>query len=293
MTVLRAEIMKTTKRWMPYVLFLFAIAGTAVIIWLFGYVAWFNERDEVEAGFGIESLFTFAWPWSLQALLDNGQFYGSVLFVAILTSSSVATEYTWGTARGALIRGQSRSRYLLTKLSGTALICAAFLLAVLAVGVVFSILATAAAHKAISLDVPGGPSAPEIVLMIMRAALGIVPYGILAFMLAVVGRSTALGVAGAIGYMFVESIATAILRELSGIWNDIPDFMIGTHVSSLIAANRFGNVEYVSFAPRERPEAADLPDPWIAVFAIAAWCAVLLAITFFVFLRRDLQSRDV
>jgi ABC-type transport system involved in multi-copper enzyme maturation permease subunit len=293
MTVLRAEMMKTTKRWMPYVLFLFAIAGTAVIIGLFGYVAWFNERDEAEAGFGIESFFTFAWPWSLQALLDNGQFYGSVLFVAILTSSSVATEYNWGTARGALIRGQSRTGYLLTKLLGTALICTGFLLAVLAIGVVFSILATAAAHESITLDVPGGPSVPEIGLMIMRAALAILPYGILAFMLAVVGRSTALGVAGAIGYMFVENIATAILREFSGIWNDIPDLLIGTHVSSLIAANRFGNVEYVSFAPRERPIAGELPDPWIAALAIVAWCAVLLGITFFVFLRRDLQTRDV
>jgi ABC-2 type transport system permease protein len=285
--------MKTTKRWMPYALFLFAVAGTAVIILLFGYTAWFNERDDAEAGFGLESFFTFAWPWSLQALLDNGQFYGSVLFVAILTSSSVATEYNWGTARGALIRGQSRSRYLLTKLVGTALICTVFLLAVLAVGVVFSILATAAAHESISLDVAGGPSVPEIGLMIVRAALGILPYGILAFMLAVVGRSTALGVAGTIGFMFVENIAAAILREFSGIWNDIPDLLIGTHVSSLIAANRFGDVEYVYFAPRDQPVAGELPDPWIAVFAIAAWCAVLLAITFFVFLRRDLQTRDV
>jgi len=93
--------------------------------------------------------------------------------------------------------------------------------------------------------------------------------------------------------MFVENIATAILREFSGIWNDIPDLLVGTHVSSLIAANRFGNVEYVSFAPRERPIAGELPDPWIAALAIVAWCAVLLGITFFVFLRRDLQTRDV
>jgi len=128
--------------------------------------------------------------------------------------------------------------------------------------------------------------------MITRAAFGIVPYGLLAFMLAVVGRSTALGVAGAIGYMFIESIAIAILRNLSGIWNDIPDVLIGTQVSSLIAANRFGGVEYISFAPRERPEAADLPDPWIAALVIAAWCALFLAATFFVFLRRDLQTRD-
>ena len=134
MTVLRAEIMKTTKRWMPYVLLLFTLAGATVIIWLFGYVGWLTDRDSAEASFGIESLATFAFPWSLQALLDNGQFYGAALFVAILTSSSVATEYNWGTARGALIRGQSRAHYLVTKLAGTVIICTVFLLAVFTIG---------------------------------------------------------------------------------------------------------------------------------------------------------------
>lgn len=293
MTVLQAEIMKTTKRWMPYVLFFFAIAGIVVIIWLFGYVAWFNERDEAEAGYGFESYYTFVFPWSIAALLDNGQFYGSALFVVILTSSSVATEYTWGTARGALIRGQSRASYLLTKLLGIAIICIVFMLAAFTIGIAFSMLATSFAHESITLDVPGGPSIPEIGLMILRAALGILPYGLLAFMLAVIGRSTALGVAGAIGYMFAEQIVIAILRELSGIWNDIPDIMLGTQVSSLIAANRFAKLDYLSFAPRDQPVAGELPEPWVATLVIIAWCAVMLGITFFVFLRRDLQSRDV
>jgi ABC-2 type transport system permease protein len=284
--------MKTRKRWIPYVLFFFAVAGTAIIIWLFGYVAWFNERDEAEASFGVESLYTFAFPWSIQTLLDNGQFYGSALVVAILTSSAVATEYTWGTARGALIRGQSRAHYLLTKLIAMVLICTTLLLAVLAIGLLFSVLATSFTDLSITLDVRDGPSVPEIGLMILRAALGIIPYGLLAFMLAVVGRSTALGVAGGIGYMYAEGIVIAILRELSGVWNDVPNILLGTQVSSLLAENRFGGETYISFAPRERPEAADLPDPWLAVLVIGIWCALFLAAAFFVFLRRDLQTRE-
>jgi ABC-type transport system involved in multi-copper enzyme maturation permease subunit len=292
MSPLRAEIMKTMKRWMPYVLFFFCTAGAAVIIWLFGYVAWFNERDEAEAGFGLESFYSFIFPWSLQALLDNGQFYGSALFVGILTSSAVATEYNWGTARGALIRGQSRANYLLTKLLGISIICIVFLLAVFAIGLLFSMLATSFTDETITLDVPNGPSVPEIGLMTGRAALGIIPYGLFAFMLAVVGRSTALGVAGTLGYMFGEAIVIAILRELGGIWNDIPDILVGTQVSSLIAANRFHNFDYISFAPRDRPIASELPDPWIATLVVIGWCALFLAVSFFVFLRRDLQSRD-
>jgi ABC-type transport system involved in multi-copper enzyme maturation permease subunit len=128
--------------------------------------------------------------------------------------------------------------------------------------------------------------------MVLRAALGIIPYGLFAFMLAVVGRSTALGVAGALGYMFGEAIVIAILRELSGFWNDIPDVLLGTQVSSLIAANRFTAFDYISFAPRERPISGELPDPWVATLVVIAWCVLFLAIAFFVFLRRDLQSRD-
>ena len=45
-----------------------------------------------------------------------------------------------------------------------------FLLAILMVGVLFSLLATSLADKPITLDVQGGPTIPEIGLMILRAA---------------------------------------------------------------------------------------------------------------------------
>ena len=39
-SMLAAELLKMRKRWMPYVLFLFMVAGAAVLIWLIGYVGY-------------------------------------------------------------------------------------------------------------------------------------------------------------------------------------------------------------------------------------------------------------
>jgi len=274
---------------MPYVLFLFMLAGAAVLIWLIGYVGYQEDQQSEFAG---DAFRTFAFPWSISALLDSGQFWAAGLFVTILTSSTVATEYNWGTVRQALTRGQPRWQFLAAKLLGTAIICIVFLLIALGVGILFSILATSAEGSSITLDVPDGPSVPEIGLMILRSAAGIIPYGLLAFALAVVGRSTALGIAGTIGYMLGEGIIVAILDSIGGIAADFREIAIGHHVSSLIAANRIGSGDYNSIAARELPVSADLPDVWVATLVILGYCAIFAGIAFFVFQRRDLRSSD-
>src|SRR3990170_7485757 len=172
--MLAAELLKVRKRWMPYVLLLVMAAGAAVQIWLLGYVSW--RESEVE--FQQSALRAFALPWSLSALLDAGQFWGAIL-MGILTASTVATEHGWGTVRQALIRGQTRNQYLSMKLLGSALIAAVSLLLAFGIGVCFSVIATSVADRPITLDVPGGPSALDRLLMILRAGYGILPYGLL------------------------------------------------------------------------------------------------------------------
>jgi len=285
-SMLAAELLKVRKRWMPYVLLLVMAGGTAVQIWLVGYVSWTKE-SEVE--FQQSALQAFALPWSLSALLDAGQFWGAML-VGILTASIVATEHGWGTVRQALIRGQTRNQYLAMKLLGIALIAAVTLLLAFGIGVCLSVIATAVADRPITLDVPGGPSALDIVLMILRAGYGILPYGLLAFCLAVVGRSTTLGVAGILLFMFGEAILMAVLGAIGGVAADARTFLIGHNVSALLAANRIGFGDYSSFAPRPNPLASDLPDPAVAVLVLALYCLAFLAIAFVIFRRRDIRS---
>src|SRR5574341_676155 len=178
-SVLGAEVLKTRKRWMPYVLFIFILLALLFQLLPAGYLAWTSAAEFDLEGKG-NALRTFALPWSIPTILDSGQFYGSV-FIAILASSIIATEHSWGTVRQALVRGQSRSSYLTVKLLAIVLMSAALLLAGLLVGIIFSIILTAIAGEPLTLDVAGSPSIPGYGLMILRAGLGIVPYGLMAF----------------------------------------------------------------------------------------------------------------
>ncbi|MEX2159468.1 MAG: ABC transporter permease subunit [Dehalococcoidia bacterium] len=280
--ILGIELLKMRKRWMPYLLFLVMVAGTAMIIW--GSYGDWASNDSENAPTGLRS---FTLPWSLVALVDSGQFWGSFL-IGVLIASGVATEYSWGTVRQALIRGQTRSQYLTMKLLGLATMSAVLLLVALGIGVLFSILATAIADKPITFDVPGGPSFVETVLIILRAGYGILPYALLAFALTVVSRSTAMGAAGILVFIIGEAILGEILRNLGGPAPDIRAALIGPNVSALLAANTIGSAEYNSLAFRELPVASDLPPLTTAALVIAAYCAFFLAVTYAIFQRRDL-----
>ena len=289
---LAAEWMKVRSRWLLYVVLLALLAGAALQIWLAGVLAYHQELNDPEFGEGPfpPGYRTFVLPWSLATLLDSGQFWGGV-FVAFLVASAVATEYNWGTVRASLVRGQTRAEYLGAKLLGLMLIASGLLLLVFGVGVVFSLLATVIEGEPVTLDVRGGPSPAEIPVMIVRAGWGIVPYGMLAFALTVIGRSTALGATGTLVYKILESILIPLFGSFSGIWDDLRVIFIGYHAEGLIAANRIDQRDYNSIAFRDLPEPGDVPDPWAAAIVIAMWTVAFAAVAFVVFLRRDLNAR--
>jgi ABC-type transport system involved in multi-copper enzyme maturation permease subunit len=291
--LLLAEWMKSRTRWLPYVLLIVMVLGTGVQVWLFGYTAWWDIHDdpdpEIRADVPIASR-TFTLPWALPALLDAGQFWGS-LIMGIFIASAVATEYNWGTARQAIARGQSRVRWLTVKLTGLALFCAVLLLITLAWGVASMLFTSSLAGFEITLDPPGGAelSALEIPVIILRAGFGILPYALLAFAITVIGRSTALGAAGIILFMIIESTLIPVFGALPDPWPAFRSVTIGHNAASLLAANRIGSGDYLSLAPRPLPDASELPDPWVGFFVLCVWCVALLGLTYYVFRRRDLR----
>ncbi len=274
--MLAAELLKVRKRWMPYALLLPLVAMLALQTFAAYFAGWRGDRD-------LEALRTAVLPWSLPSLLDLIQYFGASL-LAILAASAVGPEHGWGTVRQALIRGQTRSQYLTTKLLGIAVIGAIGFLLAFGIGVGFSAIVTALEDP----DLPGGPSATDVLLMILRAGYGILPYALLAFCLAVVGRSTTLGVAGGLMYVFVEGITLAILGGIGGAAADARGFLIGHNVSALLEFNRIGSFDYVSFALRD-PTPTDLPDPWVAALVLALYCIGFLIISLAIFRRRDVR----
>jgi ABC-type transport system involved in multi-copper enzyme maturation permease subunit len=288
-----AELMKSRTRWLPYVLFVVMVLGAGVQVWLFGYTAWWDLHNELDPEARDDlplAIRTFTLPWALPALIDSGQFWGA-LIIGIFIASAVATEYNWGTVRQAIARGQSREQWLTVKLLGLALFCAILLGIVLIWGVVSMMYTTSLAGFDITLDPPGPAEMTvfDAVLIVLRGAMGILPYALLAFALAVIGRSTALGAAGIILYMIIESTVVPIFGALPDPWPAFRAVTIGYNVSALLSANRLDNGDYASIAPREAIEPGEGPGAWVGFWVLCLWCAALLAVTYYIFRRRDLR----
>jgi ABC-type transport system involved in multi-copper enzyme maturation permease subunit len=279
--LLRAEFLKMRKRWMPYVLLLLMLVGAAFLIWAVGY----SDRHSDDPVYAASIMRTFVYPYSVPALLDSGQFWGSAIFVAILTTSTLATENNWGTIRPALTGGVSRTGYLMSKLLIVTLVSIVALLIALGFGVVMSLWATSAAGLNAPVPHPGSFTAGDFVLMVLRTAVCIVPYGLLAFALTTLFRSTAVGVAGTMGYMVLEAIIVAVMGTGGDIFQDLRVLFLGHDVSALIAENRFGGLDYESMALRDMGQSR--PGVWTATIVIVVESALLLATSLLVFLRRD------
>jgi ABC-2 type transport system permease protein len=284
--LLAAEILKMRKRWFPYILLFLLFVFAFVQVFLFGYVIYSNSSDSFEQQDAIRA---FSIPWSLQGLLDSGQFWGS-LITGIFASSTVATEFGWGTVRQALIRGQSRASYLALKIAAITVVAAAGLLLAFFFGLLVSLFSMSLTDRTITLDVPGGPSVPEIVLMVLRAGYCIIPYGMLAFCLSTVARSTTAGVITVVLFLFGEAIILGILNGLGGSWADMRDLSIGHNVRALLAENQIGGGNPLTLAPREGAIAGEVPDPNGAALILAFWILTFAAVSFAVFQRRDLRS---
>ncbi|HUF53496.1 MAG TPA: ABC transporter permease [Dehalococcoidia bacterium] len=280
--LLRADFLKMRKRWMPYVLFVLMLVGAAFLIWAIGYSTWHDDDDPEWSASGFR---TFAFPYSIPALLDSGQFWGSAIFVGILATSTLATEHNWGTVRPALAGGVSRARYLASKLLVLTLVSTVALLTALAFGVLLSLWATSVAGFDAPVPHPESFTAADLALMILRTALAIIPYGLIAFTFTVLSRSTALGIAGTMGYMVLEAIIVEVQGTGGGIFEHVRVLFIGHNVTALIAENQFDNLEYESMAFRDL--GSSVPGVWSATFIIIAESALLLAASFFVFLHRD------
>ncbi len=285
-TMLGAELRKVRGRWLPWVLWLILVVVLGFAT--FGpYLSWQNaDRSFFE---DVERQ-AFVLPWSLTSMLDTIQGLGSIVLI-IVAASLVGTEYSWGTVRSCLVRGQTRGGYLLTKLLGLTTVGLVLLAAAFAVGLIFTVITTHLANQPITLDVPDGPSLPEVPLMFLRSAFSVLPYALVAFVLAELFHSTAAGVGGGLVYVFVEGIVLAILGNIGGVAADLRVLFIGHHVSAVMELNRIGSETVTAgLILRPRPEASDLMPAAQAAMALAAYCLFLAGAALWLFQRRDVRT---
>ncbi len=278
--MLAAELLKVRKRWLPYLLLLPVVAALAFQTFVAYFSGWRQEHNA-------EALRMSVLPWSLASLLDLTQFLGA-LVIGILAASVAGTEFGWGTARQALARGQTRVQYLTTKLLGITLLGVIGYLLVLAVAMLFTVITTTLEDAPLTFGAER--SKLDVALMVLRTGYTIVPYVLLAFALAIVGRSTTLGVVGLVLFVFLEAIVHAVLTVIGGGAADARAFFMVHNVMALLALNQTGPLDYFSIAPRGSPVALELPDAGVGALVLALYSGIFLAISYGVFLRRDVHN---
>lgn len=141
-------------------------------------------------------------------------FFG-VILLCILVGALVGGEYGFGTQRLALARGISRAQVLVAQVMALAV------LALLIVGGIFALssLAGLLLGSVLQADSPLLSLAGwgELITIWLATSLILFAYGLIALFLATLGRSTATGIAGSLGYLLVELIVIPIVVAVAGI----------------------------------------------------------------------------
>ena len=163
-----------------------------------------------EPGFDPLTLVTFpgAYELVLAFILQIGG-----LFALIYGAAIAGSEWSWGTLKAAVARGESRSRYVLSLFGGTAVITAVGLLVTFLIGVFAAVVGATIAgvpldgmtdtQRILDLAEPAG-----------RGLVGITAQGALGFAIATLARSQLAGIGFGIGLYFGGTFATIFLPDI-------------------------------------------------------------------------------
>jgi ABC-2 type transport system permease protein len=135
------------------------------------------------------------------------------LFAVIYGAAIAGSEWTWGTLKSAVARGESRSRYQLLSFAAIALMIGLGLLVAFGVGVVIAVIGAniAGVSTAGLSDSKTLGTLPEL---LTRGWVAIVEEGALGFAIATLARSQLAGIGAGIAVYFGEQFASIFLPDI-------------------------------------------------------------------------------
>jgi ABC-2 type transport system permease protein len=213
-------------------------------------------------------------PGSIPTSAGLGVTVGLIL-IAVLAASYVGTEYGWGTLRTALVRGIGRWQFVASKLLLLALLAAAALL-VLCVATAISSTAAGSIAPAPATTL-AAPSWGHAAVILVKGWVALTAFSVLAVFTTVLTRSSAAGMAIAIGYYLAESITVSILSGLVSWLDTVAHYLFG---ANLVA---WANLEFFGAG-------ASSVTPLHAFLVLLVYAVVLAALSFWIFERRDVTG---
>ena len=181
------------------------------------------------------------------------------LFAVVYGAAIAGSEWTWGTLKTVVARGESRSRYVVATFAAIAVVAGVGLLVSFGIGVVAAALGATIAN--VPLDGIGNAEAlgrlPEHFL---RGWVAIVMEGSIGFAIATLARSQLAGIGAGIAFYFGESFASLFLPDVV---KYLPFNLANAAVGS---SGGFGGGGGSGAGAASTPLSADL-----ALLLVAAW----------------------
>ncbi len=205
MSIFYSTLRKLVRRPATWVTF-GLLAGLLVLILL----AVAATGGGAEGEFDPLSLVTF--PGAYDQILGFTVGLGG-LFALIYGAAIAGSEWSWGTLKAVVARGESRTLYASATFAGIAVVAMVALLISFAIGV--GAAAVGATLAAVSLDGLGNSDAlVQLPANLARGAVGIVTLGALGYGIATLARSQLAGIGVGIGVYFAGTFAAVFLPNV-------------------------------------------------------------------------------
>lgn len=288
--LLRSEIFRLRRRWLPWILLL-VIALLSFAFYALIYVSVNAQLEAVRAGTipappgGTES-FTEA----LNSLRPNEvpEFglaiviaLGSVMLI-VLAASHVGAEYGWGTLRTLLAHGAGRGAFLAAKLVSLVLFALVFTI----VGTIAVIAASYVISSVAGLPTTPGVDLAEVTARAARGLYTLLPYMALASLIALWARSGGAGIAAGLVIYFAEGLVSQIIAAVNRDLAKLVDYGLSRNVE---AVQRAGVVpEGRLSTAATATAAAPLPDALQAAIVLGIYTMLFVGLAYW-----RLRSRDV
>lgn len=134
--------------------------------------------------------------------------------VAVLFAAAIAgSEWSWGTLKSAVARGESRTRYMLGTFAAIAVMVAVGLLVTFVLGVLLVLLAATIAGIPTS-GVTDADTLARLPAMAARGWFAVVEQAALGFAIATLARSQLAGIGAGIAFYFGEGFASIFLPDI-------------------------------------------------------------------------------
>lgn len=134
--------------------------------------------------------------------------------VAVLFAAAIAgSEWSWGTLKSAVARGESRTRYMLGTFAAIAVMVAVGLLLTFLLGLLLAVLAAGIAGIPTT-GLTDGDTLARLPAMAARGWFAVVEQAALGFAIATLARSQLAGIGAGIAFYFGEGFASIFLPDI-------------------------------------------------------------------------------